>query len=356
MNNQENTYRIIDNYLQGRMTQNQVDAFEIRIQNDVKLRELVELERATNEAIFQHNMVDLRAEFAEAMRTTRKKHSIKKYGLISITFLLSLGMVLFFTQKERQIPNKALSTKETIVTSATNTEQTPPLNDKLTTDNKTPNASSKEVVKQQSQKPIEIETATIDTTNKQVNKPQTTQEAPSIATPREAQKILPKTQLTPCPKIEITNNKTHAICEGETGSLTIKVKGGEKPYNYTFDGQEYTSSYVNSIYPGEYRLSVTDKNECRSKVFVISIIEKRCYEPEKAFTPSINSWTYESNGQEIKLKIMSSRGQLIFETQDIDPVWNGTNYNQEQMPRDAYIYIVEFEDGTNKTGTVTLVP
>jgi gliding motility-associated-like protein len=62
---------------------------------------------------------------------------------------------------------------------------------------------------------------------------------------------------------------------------------------------------------------------------------------------------------EFSMLIYNRWGELIFETNDIDIGWDGTDYKRQVVPNGVYLYKIDYRFFTGeretKTGSVTLI-
>ncbi len=70
------------------------------------------------------------------------------------------------------------------------------------------------------------------------------------------------------PSVELFTNTTNVICYGESnGSIQVSAIQGTAPYEYLWAGGQNSPILVNLV-QGNYSLTVTDKNECKSETTI----------------------------------------------------------------------------------------
>lgn len=72
------------------------------------------------------------------------------------------------------------------------------------------------------------------------------------------------------PPIGSIESLTNASCNGENGSVTVSVTGGDMPYSYDIGTGASDNPTFDDLLPGNYNLTITDANDCTSNL-VISI-------------------------------------------------------------------------------------
>ena len=175
---------------------------------------------------------------------------------------------------------------------------------------------------------------------------------------------------TPALQLQMSSNGN--LCEGvdDNGAVYVDVKGGTRPYRYTWSTNPLEISYQNGITGlanGKYNVMVTDAHDCMAWGEAEVQYDNCCtpYVPN-AFTPNndgkndIFKPTYKGNMSLDKMTIFNRYGQVIFTSNNIKEGWDGT---YKGVPQDigTYYYFIEFycgQEGLNKQiakGDVTLI-
>ncbi|MDR2011223.1 MAG: gliding motility-associated C-terminal domain-containing protein [Bacteroidales bacterium] len=102
------------------------------------------------------------------------------------------------------------------------------------------------------------------------------------------------------PRLEINSSVQNAICEGNNnGIISTTVTGGVEPYFLSWNNGSH-NSIITNLYAGNYSLTVTDANGCKSqKNFEVT-------ESKIIITPTINNETCHENNGSIHLDISGS--------------------------------------------------
>ncbi len=124
---------------------------------------------------------------------------------------------------------------------------------------------------------------------------------------------------------------------------------------------------VRFLNPGDYeiRLVAISENGCTDTAFMMVTVKvgNLIFIPN-SFTPNGDIFNQEfkvvgTGISEFKMRIYNRWGELIFETNDIEIGWDGSDYKREPSPDGVYIYKIDYSFFTGeketKTGTVTLI-
>lgn len=159
----------------------------------------------------------------------------------------------------------------------------------------------------------------------------------------------------------ITGNPT---CDGNyDGYIQMAGYGGTIPYSFFFYDEVPVSYFIDSLYEGEYFVTVRDFNNCEFTAGPITLIDDDvdCLHFPAAFSPNGDGYNDEWFIENIQLypksvvQIYNRWGQLLYEKKGIDGYWDGT-YNGDPVPTGVYIYMIILNnDEETRTGTITLI-
>ena len=160
----------------------------------------------------------------------------------------------------------------------------------------------------------------------------------------------------------VTDSVKGETCDGKKdGNIDISVIGGVAPYSFKWSN-EATSEDLNNISAGSYFLVVSDANGCPVKdTIIVGILEETgCLDIPTGFTPNgdgkNDTWKIKGIGNypEINVEIFNRWGSVIFTSKGYAQPWDGTS-NGRELPSAAYYYIISLGEGSNKTGSVTII-
>jgi len=159
------------------------------------------------------------------------------------------------------------------------------------------------------------------------------------------------------PSVQLENKYT--FCEGE--NIRLYAPSGE---NYIWSLDETSNSH---LYDRAGRFAVKNTNACGTSVKYIQIFMEDCH--CNVFVP--NAFTPNGDGINDEVKVYSACifneflfqiydrwGEKVFETDNMDKWWNGSNRNQK-LRNDLYFYTLNYTDKFNhkqfKKGEINLI-
>ena len=164
-----------------------------------------------------------------------------------------------------------------------------------------------------------------------------------------------------------------AATDGCNGTLTAVVEGGTPPFMYNWMnvegavGAEATELCPTINSNAEYLLQVTDANHCISAITTAEVDDKRfpCLEERIVITPDGNGTNDEfiifcvNDYPENHLEIYNRWGVMIFEADNYNNNWEGTDMNGTPLPEGPYYYVLEYVDPEGNTlqqkGSLTIL-
>jgi len=155
--------------------------------------------------------------------------------------------------------------------------------------------------------------------------------------------------------------------DAEDGRLTLHATGGTAPYHYSIDGVgRGDDSIFQQLKPGTYSFIVTDDNNCEvTGAAAIDPQDRLCavFMPN-AFSPNGDGMNdifrakVHDAVSEFRLSVYGRWGQLIFETDNPQGGWDGSQKGQG-LPAGSYLWVCTYTDSQQQamkqTGTLVLV-
>ncbi|MDY0142980.1 MAG: gliding motility-associated C-terminal domain-containing protein [Bacteroidales bacterium] len=170
--------------------------------------------------------------------------------------------------------------------------------------------------------------------------------------------------------IYTVNSLTATVEVGKTscignydGYIAIYAEGGTEPYSYYLMGTQWNSNIIDSLYRGEYYITVIDTNNCEFNLGPISVgdTDEDCLRIPAAFSPNGDGYNDEFFIENLHLypravvQIFNRWGQLLYEEPGTNGFWDGT-YNGKPVPTGAYLYnIILNIDEDPRVGTITII-
>ncbi|PAM93629.1 hypothetical protein B4N84_16880, partial [Flavobacterium sp. IR1] len=133
----------------------------------------------------------------------------------------------------------------------------------------------------------------------------------------------------------------------EMNVLTVTAKGGAPDYEYSFNGEPFTSSNKYTIYKsGDYHIIVRDHNGCETSIVAPAKFVDVCL--DDYFTPN-GDGVYDGWGpgctniyKDLEFSIFDRYGRVIHKYH-YGEKWDG-RYNGEELPSGDYWYVLKLND------------
>ena len=152
-------------------------------------------------------------------------------------------------------------------------------------------------------------------------------------------------------------------CHGNAdGTIDVLVSGGTAPYQYAWTNGETTTS-LDELTAGNYFLSLTDDNNCLKIVPVVVNVACEALQFYEVITPNGDGqndfWEVEGiqNFPINELQVYNRWGEIIYEVQNYNNTWQGTDKNGKQLPFGTYYFVLSLNDESGKkfTGAVSVL-
>ena len=134
--------------------------------------------------------------------------------------------------------------------------------------------------------------------------------------------------------------------QAELNIISVTASGGAPAYEYSFNGEPFTSSNKYKIYKsGDYKVIVRDKNGCTFEIVVPAIYVDVCL--DNYFTPAGATNTSWGPGctniyNNLEFSIFDRYGRVIAKYH-YGQKWDG-RYNGAELPSGDYWYVLKLND------------
>lgn len=365
------TYQLIDNYLNGSLTGEALQAFEQRLQSDASFAEEVSFQRLTNEIVVGASFDSLRAQMTRdiASRDTSSRIN-RKWGLAGIlSGIVAIGIIGIYTFSKEEKP-VAASTDRAAQQTAPERNVSPV--ESSVSSNKTLHGKPAKPAQTILHTPV---SATQETEKHPVQTPGQQHVSDQSAAEKTGIKSIETTTPTPLSTSDDTTNpcdkaaikativSNPSCADASNGSILIpmnQISGGTKPYTVRFNmsGEAGTKEQYNYLAPGTYTIYITDAKGC-AKSFQTEVTEKSCRKASFVFAPDkgqVCTITGKDN-QPYILTILNMAGKQVYKTTTIEGSfeWQGLSQQGEYLDAGLYIYILEYVSGEKENGQITIV-
>ncbi len=134
------------------------------------------------------------------------------------------------------------------------------------------------------------------------------------------------------------------------GLVQAEVTGGTQPYTYLWntDNADITPT-VDGLNAGTYGLIVEDDNGCTDISTIELVPGGECLEARKVISPNNDGKNDELiircvEGLNNTLKIFNRWGQMVYQVNNYDNTWAGTDQDGDLLPESGYFWVLEYDD------------
>ena len=153
---------------------------------------------------------------------------------------------------------------------------------------------------------------------------------------------------------------------GRAEAVVIGGTPGPQGYIYNWDGEMSNESFIEGVRGGIHVLQVTDANGCQSEIFEFQVdYDADCLRSRSVMSPNEdgkNDVFYINcigDFSDHNLSIFNRWGQRIFESDNYDNTWAGTNSRGEDLPEGGYFFVLDYTDASGSReqikGAITIV-
>ncbi len=354
----------IDRFLEGKLSVEENDAFIRSMQTDKELADMVKIQKVANEVIRTKQLLRLKEKMEADFSGTNRFNSFNRFLLFSLAALtMGVGAYWYLNIKEvAKVEETALSVLPIINTDtiqSSNKEILP-----ATTANKgskekiqAANSSTKDSVQQADRLFVDPPIVPNTTNNKQNSNP----DLVNTSVPFSDKKTVDCSSFALHNAIKISGS----CAEEPTGKISIdvfEIKGGASPYLISVSAIAPSfSEKTDFLYvrAGNYIVSIKDKNECLVKK-EIEVEERECAKANVfAFTPDLEKWKIPVKQKKYgTIKIFSKSGILVYSSAvsyESENYWDGISSGGQSLETGYYTYIINYTDGEQEAGSVSIV-
>lgn len=159
--------------------------------------------------------------------------------------------------------------------------------------------------------------------------------------------------------LSITENMTPASCaDVMDGEINLTITGGTPPYDYAWSPDVSTGPEAIGLDAGEYNILITDVDSCLiTSGIAVTVGGGADCEDWKIFsgiTPNGDGVDdkWEIRGlepfQPVVVEIFTNRGILVWNSDDYNNDWDGTDLNGDPLIEGVYYYVVVRSEEVNK--------
>jgi hypothetical protein len=355
----------IDQFLEGKLSVEEHNAFVRSIEIDLDLAEMVKTQKVANEIIRTKQLLRLKEKMEADFSRPNWFNSLNSFLLFSLAALtIGLGTYWYFKVEKNNraekiyLPNSAVVNADTARLSSPVILQSTTLNKFGKEKNQIINSTTKDSTQKMESHPF-IELSVVPNTT--IDKTISSLEPVVLPTSSSAKKAVDCSFFALHHAIRISGS-----CQEEpTGKISIdvsEIKGGVSPYLISVSA--IAPSFTDKtdflyVKPGNYLVSIKDKNECLVKK-EIEVEERACAKANVfAFTPELEKWKIPVQQKKYgTIKIFNKSGILVHQSEvsyESENYWEGISLSGQALETGYYTYIIDYTDGEQESGSVSIV-
>ncbi|MBO9701398.1 MAG: hypothetical protein J7604_14410 [Sporocytophaga sp.] len=364
---------LIEKYTKGKLAGEKLETFEKLLAENPEFKRKAELVKVTNQLVVLNRLSEvnimLKAETASLKKKENGNSNKGKFilGISALAMLISI--VIFISQSDKESrPARIINKDQRTVDKSASSVLTPLQKKEIWINNDHNNNGNSKSVEEENQEDMMLSPGKmiVDTVSINMEHSADTSVIHNIhqlevknvkSNPSQADK-----KIASCEGIRITVDlKTEGPCRGEqNGRIMLnRVRGGTEPYSYVLNGNEENSQgQFSDLVAGNYQIKITDHNGCHISLNQVTLSERRCRK-DLEFSPShgeeLQMPVYEKSGN---LSIFDKTGKLYYQ-QSIPArekfMWNGLS-NSGELIAGYYVFVIQYEDGSDEKGSITIAP
>lgn len=396
------TYELIEQYLNGNLSGDELKRVERLIKSDKEFAREVDQHRKIQNIIIERSLIDIKEQVKDIHQrnTVSSKSKFGKGKFFgSIGALVIIGTVLVFVLKTKDSVSPELPIQETqqeieaMHVPVEIQQQLTPETSVLSEEKETSGQETGNIYKPDNsviESSTESDNGNVTSNEIEDNafvdekvETELTENSTEVLSPSEeikANKTPVKQNITKNTASEISGTTSKEdICDNVTIDATVEsvkscdnkasgeisiiegsITGGTSPYIVSIDGGKnyYPQLVFTKLKAGTYAMFIQDINNCTSDKILYTVHSKDC-SYEFAFAPDKGEvWEIPTNEQTGSIKIYSKTGQIIFQQSFDYPdsyYWNGRNNSGNELPMGAYMFILQLDGEGPLYGTVTII-
>jgi gliding motility-associated-like protein len=307
-------YHLIDRYLDGQLSVDELDDFKVRLATDSDFYEEVEIQKMSNLVIMASGYDKLRDKMTADIQELDRKSAIRKSVIVGgTTIFLGLVALWWFLPFK---PSATPDLKSPVASKSIEVKKVSVFNEV---------SSVKTNVGVQAKTPqVFVSKSATKSTNKELPKVTATQVAIASTEPSEA---LQTKDLAP-----VSVHSDHKLATTEPLQESIVVHA--------------------------VPLKQVQVEEVQKKEEVKKVETPKKEANKVTFHPEFETWSLPVTDQEaFTVSIFNRGGQLMFKRNSNEghlQEWNGTSNSGSPLDAGVYVYVIEHQNGAQETGQITL--
>ncbi|MBC7389965.1 MAG: hypothetical protein H7329_12175 [Opitutaceae bacterium] len=362
MINEQDQFLLIEGYLNGTLTEQERMAFEKELSENPELQEKTELSRASQMAIQRKKLYEIKNLISEVHSEKTNGKYLKGLALLGGLFAIcGLGIYLSIPTKEATIKSVPIE-----VASPTAPVYIAPIPESQQS------ASKVEGTKTEFKKSVfEIKASDSKATvpeNFPKEQPviEESKVSPTLTEPvkKQSRAISNSSEVSKIPENVCANAilQAHILTEAgcinqSTGRILVSgFKGGKAPYTAKLFNSQKQVVLPENLPAGTYSLLITDQQECQKMVEGIQVKQENCQKDYELNTTNGDVLDLGTATQTATLSVFD-KGEFVYFYKQFHQgeyiQWNGISSTGASQ-NGYFVFLLEFQDGTVRNGSVTV--
>jgi hypothetical protein len=358
----------IDLFLIGKLSPEEMHAFQEMIDSDPALAEEVLYQKLANEAIVDSKLAELNIKIRSDLDKLDSGTTLNKWFIGCGIILTIVGGALLFKNSKNEVAPKL---NDSIVNKDSVSINTTPLKKVFAIDSFNENKSTNTNIPWENKSNKYI----IDTTTSDINKNdaiEVNNEKRNSVIPIEQKNTEPAKTVFNNPCLTMTLSMLPDIYEscynnatGEIVFIPNTIQGGSAPYMYSLDNgiSFQTNTTFSNLKGGSYYLTIKDSKNCtQSFTNELYVSTKHCNQNNSYSFSPINGekWQHPlTNTTGGSIEIKNKLGQLVYSNHwasGVDHIeWDGNSQAGGALSIGEYLYIIHYSTSEIENGYVSIV-
>ncbi len=374
MSKENSTYHLIEAYLDGELSKEEVHVLEKRMDQDSNFKNYVEDHKVANQLIVEAELINIKSTL-QHLHTQEKKSFFNKKVLliISVIALFLIGLIVFKLNKTKEfegekspavinLPSK-VDKKDILIKTNVEREVEKPLSVK--SDSSKVKNQTKGLPLADSSSNTFIDAVLLDTIDNVVEVNVSDQKNSNIVKTNKVDSLLafdePIDNEVPCIDFKIESDvEVSSSCENTyEGQIELTSVVGDYTYSINGGYSSSKSGLFKQLKPAWYTIYAIDDKGCKSSPLVIQVEAEICdfiIQPSQQVFWDIPLSSFDED--RVTLEIYDGKSGQKVDSRLLDKfsiqTWKGESINGELLPMGSYVYLLISKSKQMK-GNITIV-
>jgi hypothetical protein len=364
MNREFEIYEYIDRYLQGELSEIELQQFKEKLQSDQEFKSIVEAQELAHEVLVYNELSKLKARMRDDLKQT--KNGFGNWGKVLVISAVAItGSLLTYTYLHK---TESSSEKKTVQQEIKSQE---PQAENLEIPNESLNQKKPITVPETAKSAPVVKDSSDIKENHPVENPTEKKGPVSNSSDKEPTFVYPLKE--PEISTKVNCDVVHMFAEvrvdygfkgQEEATIIIdphSLKGGSGPYVYALDNSDFQiESRFTGIKDGKYQLKIKDHNNCISTLKKEVVVKIPVKEIDEAFVPSQGeTWKFPiKENANAEITIVSKAGTVVYSASIVNghpAEWDGRSNAGVELETGNYYFVIKYSATDLVKGHISIV-